>query len=351
MKKSIDLLILNNCPAFYKINLYNEIAKHKEIFVVFIGYYDQVVIEENFKHQIKFPYVMLNEKQLSARSLFTSMIRLLRVVKTFHFKKIIYGGYTYPEFIITSFLTARSKNILQTESAGETKLQGIRYFVKRILLKRYTKALASGSMQKLMLRKMGFEKETIITNGVGMLNRENGSTKERFDRNSAEQLKFLYVGRLIELKNVRTLVDVFNENGLSLTIAGKGELHEELEAKARPNITFTGFVDNRELATVYKNHHVLVLPSLSEAWGLVVEEAIYRGCVLLLSDRVGCLQELLLEPNIGAAFNPMDINSFHSAVNDIKKNYIKYKKNVDQYDLEQKDIKQVLAYTKEIYRD
>lgn len=351
MKKNIDLLILNNCPAFYKINLYNEIAKHKKIFVVFLGYSDQVVIDENFKSQIQFPYLMLNEQQLGKRSVFFSILKLLIVVRNCNFEKIIFGGYTYPEFIIASFLTSKRMNVLQTESAGETKLQGVKYFLKRILLKRYNKALASGSIHEMMLRKMGFNKDVIVTKGVGLINRNFQTITEGFGLKSGEKLKFLYVGRLIDIKNVRTLIDVFNANGLALTIAGKGDLEEELKIKANFNITFLGFVDNKDLALIYKQHDIFILPSLSEPWGLVVEEALHGGCVLLLSDRVGSLQELLIEPTTGVAFNPTNIYSFQSAIDEVTKNYSRYRENVAKFDLEKKDFNQILAYTESIYRN
>ena len=163
-------------------------------------------------------------------------------------------------------------------------------------------------------------------------------------------MKFLYVGRLIDIKNVRMLVEVFNANGLLLTIAGKGHLEDELKRRAKSNITFLGFVDNKDLTSVYKLHDIFILPSLSEPWGLVVEEALYGGCVLLLSERVGSSQELLIEPGTGMAFNPTNIASLQLAIDDVTTNYAKYKQNVETYDLDKKDFNQILAYTEGIFK-
>ena len=54
MKKNVDILIINNCPSFYKINLYNELSKHCSIHVIFIGLTDQVVINKSVIDDICF---------------------------------------------------------------------------------------------------------------------------------------------------------------------------------------------------------------------------------------------------------------------------------------------------------
>lgn len=350
MRNEIDLLILNNCPAFYKINLYNEIAKTRKIFVVFIGYYDQVVISSNFREQIQFPYTILNEMEMSKRNIVTSFLALQKIIARLNFRYVIYGGYVDPEFILTSILIPKSKNILQTESAGETKLSGLRFYLKQILLKRYSKAIASGSIHARMLKKMGFNKKIHICMGVGLINKADQQVSTLPDR-PAGQLNFLYVGRLISLKNLQTLIKVFNGNGLPLTIAGTGELREELMKLANPNIAFSGFVPNADLHGLYRKHHVLVLPSFSEAWGLVVEEALYCGCVLILSDRVGCSEDLLIAPNTGLTFDPVNVAGLSRAVREICTNYGVYKKNVDQFNINAKDLLQVKVYTTDVFSD
>lgn len=345
MKDHYDLLILNNCPAFYKINLYNEIAKHRKIFVVFIGYYDQVVIDKDFQDDIIFPYKMLNEK-LNHRSILESFFALRKIVKAFSFEKIIYGGYVDPEFILNSFLTPKKKNVLQFESAGETKLSGVRFYIKKILLSRYSQALASGKMHEIVLRKMGFREKVIVTKGVGLADKP---VRETFVERHNE-FKFLYVGRVIELKNVRTLLAVFNENGLPLTIAGNGTLETELRAIAKSNITWLGFVDNKDLDVIYKKHQVFILPSFSETWGLVVEEALYRNCALVLSDRIGSLNELLLDPETGVSFDPENRQDLQQAIDHVVKNYSVYSKNAADFNFVEKDEHQISAYSTEIFK-
>lgn len=65
-----DLTILNNCPSFYKINLYNEISLKKKIFVIFLGYSEHVVIDDEFDNHINFDYIVLNKFQLEKYSFY-----------------------------------------------------------------------------------------------------------------------------------------------------------------------------------------------------------------------------------------------------------------------------------------
>lgn len=341
--KDYDMVYVTNCPSFYKINLFNEINKKVKIFVVFLGFSDVVIIDEDFRQKCNFDYVLINQSKLEERNKYKSFKRIKKELSGISFRKIVYGGYSYIEFILILFIFPKSKNILLTESATETALSGWRFFLKRFFFKRYSKVIASGKIHVEMVRKMGFKGETIVSKGVGIM--DKSSIKQlRKKPFGASQLKYLYVGRLIDIKNVEFIVDAFNELNLPLTIVGKGVDEQKLKQKANQNITFLGFCDNNKLGEIYLDHDVFILPSLQEAWGLVVEEAVYWGCVLLLSERVGSVNELLIEPNAGVTFDPINMDSFKSAIKKIEQNFLVYKTNIEAFDMANKDVNQVLAH-------
>lgn len=335
------ILIINNCPAFYKINLYNKIAEKRSIFVVFLGLSSQVVSPERLDADAKFPFKLLNTVQVEQRKKISTFFSLLKLAKQLNPEKIIYGGYIMPELLVFSYIFSKSKNILQTETASETSLSGIKLWLKKIILQRFGTAVASGSIHREMLLKMGFSGEIIVSGGVGIINK---LPLKPLSKKIENPLSFIFVGRLIEVKNVRSLIAVFNKNRYPLTIVGDGELASELKSLANNNITFMGFIKNNEIADIYREHDVFVLPSLSEPWGLVVEEALYNGCVVMASSRVGAASDLIVKNKTGCTFDPGDENSMQAAVDDIINNFLLYKKNVDTFNLENKDRKQVEAY-------
>jgi glycosyltransferase involved in cell wall biosynthesis len=148
------------------------------------------------------------------------------------------------------------------------------------------------------------------------------------------------------LKNLEFLIDTFNKLDKPLTIVGAGELENKLKQLANTNITFTGFVPNDKVYNHYLNNHIFVLPSLSEPWGLVVEEAIYFGLPVLVSDAVGCQEEMVIKPNTGLSFSPYSESSLIEAISKIESDYDYFKNNCFSFDFEKRDLRQIEAYLK-----
>lgn len=344
MKRKTDLLVINNCPSFYKINLYNELNKHCSLHVVFVGLSDQVVIDENFEHRIQFSYELIDDIQIENRSKLKTFFRLAKVFSTYDATKIIYGGYVEIESVLMMFLTSKTKNCLQFESSiKESKVTGIAALIKKFLFSRFSIVLPSGKLQADVFRSLNYKGNIIETIGVGLMNKAGG---EKVPTQVSDRYKYLYVGRLIALKNLDQLIRVFNKNGKSLTIVGTGILEEELKRKANHNISFQGFVPNSSIAEVYKKHDVFVLPSVSEPWGLVVEEAIYYGLPVLVSQYVGCQFDMVEKPNTGLIFSPNSDDSLQNSIEVIERDYTFYRNNCLNFDFENQNQIQIQAYLK-----
>ena len=343
MKKNIDILIINNCPSFYKINLYNELAKYVKIHVVFVGLTNQVVINTDYKKDILFSYELLSEIQIEKRNKLFSICKLIRILRQYNYIKLIYGGYNDIEERFLIWFTPKSKNCLQFESSiKESKVSGILAIIKKMIFSRFSIVLPSGKLQSDVFKALQYKGKIIETKGVGLF------SKPSFSKNSIIRtdldLKYLYVGRLIALKNLKLLIEVFNRSGKSLTIVGTGILEAELKVIAHSNIKFSGFVPNNEIANIYLSHDVFVLPSFSETWGLVVEEAIYYGLPVLVSDAVGSQYDMVIKPKTGVVFSPFSDESLENSILQIEKGYNFYKGNCLNFDSTERDKEQVQVY-------
>lgn len=340
----IDILIINNCPAFYKINLYNKLAEYCNIHVVFIGLTNQVVINDSFKTDIKFSYDLLSSIQIEKRNKISSIIKLLRIYIKYDFRKIIYGGYDDLEERLFIFLSPKRKNCLQFESSiQESRITGFISFAKKIILSRASIALPSGNMQSAVLAALNFKGIIIKPKGVGIFNKGQIQLKEK---NNDSDIKYIFVGRLIPLKNLEFIIRVFNQTNKPLTIVGTGILEQHLKSISNSNITFTGFINNNKIYELYESHDVFILPSLSEPWGLVVEEAIYFGLPVLISNAVGCQDEMVKQPKTGCVFSPTDKNSLLEAIEKIEANIDLYRHNCQKFDFQKRDMEQIEAYLK-----
>jgi glycosyltransferase involved in cell wall biosynthesis len=66
-------------------------------------------------------------------------------------------------------------------------------------------------------------------------------------------------------------------------------------------VTFTGFLNQTEMPRAFVAADVVVLPSdYGETWGLVINEAMATGLPAIVSDRVGCARDLVVDGKTGA---------------------------------------------------
>jgi glycosyltransferase involved in cell wall biosynthesis len=118
---------------------------------------------------------------------------------------------------------------------------------------------------------------------------------------SASERIVLFMGRLEGYKGVEVLLSAFacaakEENSLRLVIVGDGSLRPRVEAvcaDAKHRVTYLGRLSGDDVWRAYLASDFLVLPSLFEPWGLVVNEAMACGLPVIVSDRVGCADDLV----------------------------------------------------------
>ena len=122
---------------------------------------------------------------------------------------------------------------------------------------------------------------------------------------------FLFVGRLVDVKNVDTAIRAFsqlNQVENAFVIVGDGPERNKLENLAREvaaNVIFTGRLEGAALNVWYNIADIFVLPSYLEPFGAVTNEALLAGCYALVSNKAGssCLIE---EKKNGYTFSPMN---------------------------------------------
>lgn len=341
MKKEYDFVYLTNTPSFYKLNLCNEIAKTHSLLLVLYGYGAEAVNKDlSDNNYYNFDVKFLHNGDSHKRNKLKVFFNLLLLMKSIKVKKVLYSGWLALEYNIYSFICPKSKNVVINESTiWESSLNGIKGWIKRCIINRMGAALPSGEPHKELFTSINYNGTINITGGVGLINK--GIRK---GHKANTPLKYIYVGRLIELKNISLLIETFNKNGKPLTIVGKGELEQELKEKANKNITFIGFVDNEKLSEVYQSHDVFILPSTYEAWGLVVEEALYWGLPVIVSNKIGCSLDLVKKYNSGEIFQLNESDGLEKAIEEIEKGYNNYKNNVISINWETRTKEQINAY-------
>ena len=338
-----DYIIVTHIPAFYKVNLYNELAKQLKIFVVFIATNTNEKRADDFitLDNANFEYKLLFDGDFQTRDIESNIKKLKNILKNNHYKRLLVSGWDLKEFWYLVMFYPKSKNCLALESTiNESRVDGIRGFIKKIFLSRVSIVFASGNLHKELLDALNYKGKVKITKGVGIIN------KPKFEKVKKEYKKrFLFIGRLSEEKNIDMLVNIFNElDECTLTIIGTGQLEKELKDKAKSNIIFEGQVENSKLKEYFKSNDIFVLPSLAETWGLVVEEALYFGLPVIVSKNCGA-SELIQDGVNGYVVEPMDKEEIKRLILDVDDVvYQKLFKGVSKFSVDEKDLGQVLSY-------
>jgi glycosyltransferase involved in cell wall biosynthesis len=146
---------------------------------------------------------------------------------------------------------------------------------------------------------MGVEESKVFVgfNPVDVAGIHAAVGRARLKMNSIQtsEHRFLYIGQLIERKNVATLVEALKllpDTRDTLTIAGTGHLQGDLERLRdhlglKGRVAFVGAVPYERVPEILADHDTLVLPSTEEVWGLVVNEALAAGLHVVVSQASG----------------------------------------------------------------
>ncbi|MFM7683605.1 MAG: glycosyltransferase family 4 protein [Bacteroidota bacterium] len=133
--------------------------------------------------------------------------------------------------------------------------------------------------------------------------------KHGIDENSTI---ILYAGKLEPRKNPLFLIELMRNlksNKFKLIIVGNGPLLSALkrELKNDKRVIFSDFVNQKWMPNLYKLAHFFILPSLSETWGLALNEALASGTPIIASDKCGGAIDLINQSN-GYLFNCKSID-------------------------------------------
>ncbi len=198
---------------------------------------------------------------------------------------------------------------------------------KRWLIRRYyDSGFVGGRRHRQYLTKLGmpdqhvWERYNVVDNDYFARKakeaRLNG--QEQRDRLGLQERYFLYVGRFSPEKNPKGLLEAYrsyysaHSGGWGLVLVGDGPQFGELRRFARAvgldHIQWPGFKQIDELPSYYALGSGFVLPSASESWGLVVNEAMACGLPVLVSERCGCAADLVQEGRNGYTFDPHNVD-------------------------------------------
>lgn len=207
-------------------------------------------------------------------------------------------------------------------------------WIKRRIVRLYSAGLAGGMPQKRYLESLGIPTERILT-GYNVVDNEHFEAGAREMRKASAKFRkrlqlpkkyFVSSVRFVPKKNLEMLLKAYASycrSGLKeiwdMVILGDGPLRSRLKTLVKQlglngKVLMPGFIQYKELPNYYGLAQALVLPSISEQWGLVVNEAMASGLPVIVSNRCGCVEDLVREGENGFVFDPFQEESITQAM-------------------------------------
>jgi 1,2-diacylglycerol 3-alpha-glucosyltransferase len=239
-------------------------------------------------------------------------------------------GYARPESMAAARWARRRGRpaILMSESqAVDRPRHWWRELIKARLVRHFDAAFVGGPSHRDYLIDLGMSPGGIAL-GYNAVDNDYFATRANFWREYPTGRSglpaapyFLTVCRFAPEKNLIRLIRAFGRyreqceplTAWDLVLCGDGPQAAEVEDAIKRTgsesmIHRPGFLQVDSLPRFYSRAAAFVLPSLSEPWGLVVNEAAASSLPLLVSSRAGCAATLVPEPEgtTGGRFDPLD---------------------------------------------
>ncbi len=130
-------------------------------------------------------------------------------------------------------------------------------------------------------------------------------------------VRLLYVGRLVEDKNLRRLLRALVGLDAKVVLCGTGPLEDELRDLTRQlgvKAEFAGYVSPADLPARFAAADALVLPSLYEPFGVAVREAAAAGLPVICSRNAGAAGDFAVAGRNAVLVDPMSESSIAEAL-------------------------------------
>ena len=315
-----SLHIWMNIPSFYQNDLFNELCQRFDKFEViytheqdltrkkqgwnfdFIQHYDSKIISKNLNIRQLINYVFQNRTS-------THIVNGIWAEKSFFFVILLLNLFRADFFIY-------SEAPVPTKKRSIFKKMMLNFLVKpisKLLIQRAKGFFAVSVFAEDYFKSLGIKPEKIYRFGYFRKVEKNDFIKTDSTIN-----QLIFVGQLIERKGIFTLLEAIKNSikitqNFQLNVIGTGDLTTSIKQYIQTHylqnfITLQGAVDSQNVAQYIQKADLLILPSIFDGWGMVVNEALQNQVPVLISDQCGA-KELIEHGKNGLIFEAQNVES------------------------------------------
>ncbi|MCF2488878.1 glycosyltransferase family 4 protein [Dyadobacter sp. CY347] len=327
------LVVHNQLWAHYKSRLFSEIHRafkekypESDFLVIQIALYEasRSVMQSDDTITYDYPYKVLFERSLDEVGFKERREALFAAFDAYKPTVLNITGYFDPAQVLLMFY-ARMKGVkvvLSSESSSADNSRSfIKEFLKKLIVNRANAFFCFGKTSAEYLESLGVKPAQIPVRNAAVIDEEVVSSRYHAGKqenvNIARVARFVFVGRLAPEKNLETLLRAFAKVvpldavlwPWELMFIGDGPERSSLEKLTKElqlehKVLFMGGLPWYKVPDMLVHCDVLVLPSKSEPWGLVVNEAMVCGLPVIVSKNCGCVADLVENGVNGFTFDP-----------------------------------------------
>jgi glycosyltransferase involved in cell wall biosynthesis len=336
-KPRVRLRIFATHPVQYHVPLWRRLSEHPALDVKVFYFNDQSVrgdIDAGFGIPVAWDVDLLNgyECEFLSRRMPLDQPRAMRISDVHSLLRaerpdwVMFSGYThgFEQQLLRAARQHGSKILMRGEFCDLSF--GARSLPKRMLRDAYLRLFyrhvdrfcVIGQLARAHLLRLGVPAAAMFFSPYSVDSELLLRQSQAISRESArgalgippERFVFIISGKLIPRKNALECIEAIEQlrgrDAVGLIILGDGVQRDEVETRARrllgDRCISPGFVNQTKLGTYFHAADALVMPSLHETWGLVVNEAMHYGLPCIVSSQVGCAPDLVEDRRTGYVY-------------------------------------------------
>jgi len=210
---------------------------------------------------------------------------------------------------------------------GRRPFQGLKGLVIRQVYRRFSAFTCTGVANRNYFESLGVPRDRLhfaphsvdasrFDPSNRTMQRESADLRNRLQIDPDDRI-VLFAGKFVPTKQPVELLEAFLAlalPGTTLVMVGDGSERGTLETRLAAagersrRVRLLPFANQLEMPAVHLLASLFVLPSrgLHETWGLAVNEAMHMGVPCLVSNLVGCQQDLVVDGQTGWVFDASD---------------------------------------------
>ena len=331
------VLIVFNHPAPYKVKLFNELAKHIDLTVIFErdkasdrnkSFYEEKTYAFN---NIKIKGLKLGRENILSKG-------VAKHLKNNKYDLIIMNGYSqFAEMKAINYLIKNKIPYTLYINGGiiKQKESSLRRKLKKKYISNASNYLSPDENSNLYLVFYGADKSLIYNYPystiyeheiLSKLLSEVEKIELRKQANIKEEKVFVSCGQLIKRKNYFELIKKWKDvnPNYGLYIIGDGKQKDFLESYIKENnmsnVHLLGYMKRKEMFDFYHLSDAFIFPSDEDIYGHVINEAMSQGLPVISTPNVNASRKLIKNDYNGYIISSVEDNELIKAIEQVIKN-------------------------------